>query len=164
MKTRDFTDYLERLCREHVMLRHSDEERHFVNLNEDSKDTSLADELRYPAVFFETTGYTIGGVSQDDMRKTHICHLEVFTHVADTADYAEVERALSDTEQIINDIFARMLRDRQRRRPSWLVGLSLDGIDVVPLQNDKNALYGWMAEVKLQVPFCIADNGNFKDK
>ena len=33
-----FSKYLEQLCRLHEKLRHSDDERHFVNLNEDSKN------------------------------------------------------------------------------------------------------------------------------
>ena len=158
---KNFTAYLEQLCRKHEKLRHSDEERHFVNLNEDSQNTSLAEELHYPAVFFETTGYRISGSSIDEMKKTYTCHIEVFTHVSDTGDYVEVESALSETERIIDDIFAKINLDKYRREPKWLQGVSLNGIDVVPLQNEKNALYGWMAEVMLQVPFCITDNKAF---
>lgn len=157
-----FTAYLEQLCRKHEKLRHSDEERHFVNLNEDSQNTSLAEELHYPAVFFETTGYRISGGSIDEMKKTYTCHIEVFTHVSDTGDYVEVESALSETERIIDDIFAKINLDKYRRTPKWLQGMSFDGIDVVPLQNEKNALYGWMAEVMLQTPYCITDNNVFK--
>ncbi len=159
---KNFTAYLEHLCRKHEKLRHSDEERHFVNLNEDSQNTSLAEELHYPAVFFETTGYRISGGSIDEMKKTYTCHIEVFTHVSDTGDYVEVESALSETERIIDDIFAKINLDKYRRTPKWLQGMSFDGIDVVPLQNDKNALYGWMAEVMLQTPYCITDNNVFK--
>lgn len=56
---KNFTAYLEHLCRKHEKLRHSDEERHFVNLNEDSQNTSLAEELHYPAVFLkpQATGF-----------------------------------------------------------------------------------------------------------
>lgn len=157
-----FTAYLEQLCRKHEKLRHSDEKRHFVNLNEDSQNTSLAEELHYPAVFFETTGYKISGSSIDEMKKTYTCHIEVFTHVSDTGDYVEVESALSETERIIDDIFAKINLDKYRRTPKWLQGMSFDGIDVVPLQNEKNALYGWMAEVMLQTPYCITDNNVFK--
>lgn len=159
---KNFTAYLEHLCRKHEKLRHSGEERHFVNLNEDSQNTSLAEELHYPAVFFETTGYRISGSSIDEMKKTYTCHIEVFTHVSDTGDYAEVESALSETERIIDDIFAKINLDKYRRMPKWLQGMSFDGIDVVPLQNEKNALYGWMAEVMLQTPYCITDNNVFK--
>lgn len=159
---KNFTAYLEQLCRKHEKLRHSDEERHFVNLNEDSQNTSLAEELHYPAVFFETTGYRISGGSIDEMKKTYTCHIEVFTHVSDTGDYVEVESALSETERIIDDIFAKINLDKYRRMPKWLQGMSFDGIDVVPLQNEKNALYGWMAEVMLQTPYCITDNNVFK--
>lgn len=158
---KNFTAYLEQLCRKHEKLRHSDEERHFVNLNEDSQNTSLAEELHYPAVFFETTGYRISGGSIDEMKKTYTCHIEVFTHVSDTGDYVEVESALSETERIIDDIFAKINLDKYRRTPKWLQGMSFDGIDVVPLQNEKNALYGWMAEVMLQTPYCITDNNVF---
>ena len=79
-----------------------------------------------------------------------------------SGDYVEVESALSETERIIDDIFAKINLDKYRRTPKWLQGMSFDGIDVVPLQNEKNALYGWMAEVMLQTPYCITDNNAFK--
>ena len=48
-------DYIEQLCREHKMVQHSDGEQHFVNLNDDKRNMGLAQELRYPAVYFEAT-------------------------------------------------------------------------------------------------------------
>ena len=39
--------YFEQLCREHKLLRHSEAEPHFVNLNDDKRNMGLAQELRY---------------------------------------------------------------------------------------------------------------------
>lgn len=165
MTIQSVAQYIEQLCREHTAVCHSDTEPHFVNLNDDRRNTALADELRYPAVYFEATDFTLAVTSSQVWRR-YTCHIEVFQHVADTADYAEVERALSSSEQIITDIFARMVCDRATTSPQlkWLRCIDLSqGIKVVPLQNEQNALYGYMAEFTVPLPGCVANSiDNFK--
>lgn len=154
--------YFEQLCREHKLLRHSEEDPHFVNLNDDKRNMGLAQELRYPAVYFESTDITLN-ISSVSVRREYTCHIEVFEHVTDTGDYAEVERALSSAERIITDIFARMMHDRVRRAADqrWLLNVSSPSmIKVVPLQNEHNALYGYTAELKVPIPGCITDSIN----
>lgn len=157
--------YLEQLCREHSLVNHSDDAPHFVNLNDDKRNTALADELLYPAVYFEATDFQLTA-SSTSVSRIYTCHIEVFTHVADTGDYAEVEQALSLTAQIITDIFVRMMHDRAVRKPEnkWLLFLELDApVKVIPLQNEQNALYGCMAEFQVPLPDCIANSlNNFK--
>ena len=155
-------EYCEQLCREHKLLRHSEAAPHFVNLNDDKRNMGLAQELRYPAVYFESTDFTLS-ISSVSVRREYTCHIEVFEHVADTGDYAEVERALSSAERILTDIFARMMHDRARRAADqrWLLNVSSPSmIKVVPLQNEHNALYGYTAELKVPIPGCITDNIN----
>lgn len=158
-------DYIEQLAREHMMVRHTDESPHFVNLNDDKRNTSLVQELRYPAVYFESTDFQIEA-SSTSVSRNYTCHLEVLVHVTDTGDYAEVERALSDSSQIITDIFVRMMHDRVRRKPEykWLLSLSPSSpIKVLPIQNAENALYGCLAEFSVPLSGCITDSlNNFK--
>ncbi len=154
--------YIEQLCREHNAVRHSEAEQHFVNLNDDHLGMSLAQELRYPAVYFESTDFSLN-VSSQSLRRDYTCHIEVFQHVTDTANYAEVERALSSSEQIITDIFARMMRDRLNPPAAmrWLRYVaSPQLVKVVPLQNEQNALYGYMAEFTVPIAGCINDSIN----
>lgn len=165
MTIQTVTDYIEQLAREHMMVRHTDESPHFVNLNDDKRNTSLAQELRYPAVYFESTDFQIEA-SSTSVSRNYTCHLEVLVHVTDTGDYAEVERALSDSSQIITDIFVRMMHDRVRRKPEykWLLSLSPSSpIKVLPIQNAENALYGCLAEFSVPLSGCITDSlNNFK--
>ena len=162
MNIQTVAEYFEKLCREHKLLRHSEAEPHFVNLNDDKRNMGLVQELRYPAVYFEATDFTLN-ISSESLRREYTCHIEVFEHVTDTGNYAEVEHALSSAEQIITDIFARMMHDRVRRDTDqrWLLNVSSPSmIKVVPLQNEHNALYGYMAELKVPLPGCITDSIN----
>ena len=152
--------YLEQLCREHWLVAHSDSEQHFVNLNDDKRATALVNELHYPAVYFEANEFALS-VSSEQVRKRYTCHIEVFAHVADTSDYAEVEQALATTESIVIDLFVRMARDRRCRSPKWLTLLSgLDNLKVLPLQNEHNALYGHMVEFEISIDSCTIDSIN----
>lgn len=158
-------DYIEQLAREHMMVRHTDESPHFVNLNDDKRNTSLVQELRYPAVYFESTDFQIEA-SSTSVSRNYTCHIEVLVHVTDTGDYAEVERALSDSSQIITDIFVRMMHDRVGRKPEhkWLLSLIPSSpIKILPIQNAENALYGCLAEFSVSLSDCINDSlNNFK--
>lgn len=152
--------YLEQLCREHSLVNHSDDAPHFVNLNDDKRNTSLVQELRYPAVYFESTDFQIEA-SSTSVSRNYTCHIEVLVHVTDTGDYAEVERALSDSSQIITDIFVRMMHDRVGRKPEhkWLLSLIPSSpIKVLPIQNAENALYGCLAEFSVSLSDCINDS------
>lgn len=165
MTIQTVTDYIEQLAREHMMVRHTDESPHFVNLNDDKRNTALVQELRYPAVYFESTDFQIEA-SSTSVSRNYTCHIEVLVHVTDTGDYAEVERALSDSSQIITDIFVRMMHDRVGRKPEhkWLLSLSPSSpIKVLPIQNAENALYGCLAEFSVPLSGCITDSlNNFK--
>lgn len=165
MTIQTVTDYIEQLAREHMMVRHTDESPHFVNLNDDKRNTALVQELSYPAVYFESTDFQIEA-SSTSVSRNYTCHIEVLVHVTDTGDYAEVERALSDSSQIITDIFVRMMHDRVGRKPEhkWLLSLSPSSpIKVLPIQNAENALYGSLAEFSVPLSGCINDSlNNFK--
>ena len=100
-------------------------------------------------------------MSSEQVRKRYTCHIEVFAHVVDTSDYAEVEKALATTESIVIDLFVRMARDKRCRSPRWLMLLTgLDNLQVLPLQNEHNALYGHMVEFEISIDSCTIDSIN----
>ena len=153
MVLEELSSYIEELCREHVEVQHSDVECHYVDLNNDKKQTKLADELRYPGVMFSTGSYRFIGTGTS-IQKYHACRLEVWKHVSDTGDYAEVESALLQSEEILNDFIARMSYDKQFRRVGCLTGISFDGCVVQELENKSNALYGCFIEFGVPVSLC----------
>lgn len=163
MVLQELSDYIENLCTRHTALLHSDTECHFVNLNNDKKQTHLADEMRYPGVFFEVGGYRLTGVGKD-IKQNYTCSLEVWSHVEDTADYTEIESVLSECNGILCDIFAKMITDKVQRTVPILKAISLDGVQVEDITNASNALYGCHAVFTVPANLCIQDRlSNFND-
>ena len=153
------SDYMEGLCREHCKVGHTDSECHYVNLNDDKRQTAQATLLRYPAVMFETAGY-VTQANGDGFTKRHQCHLQVVTHVTDTGDYGEIERALAECDGILTDFLTRMLADKRRRTPRWMTGMDIGNAEVIPVENRGDALYGVLAEFYLPEQICTI-NDNF---
>ena len=149
-------DYIENLCRQHVSIRHSDEECHFVDLNNDHLETALADKMRYPGVFFEASGYTLRGEGASIIKYANV-RIEVWKHVTDTADYDQIEEVLDSCGEILTDFFSKMIIDRRERKLRFLLGLSLDGVQVDDIMNVKNALYGVRATLQVPESQCLAD-------
>lgn len=164
MVLQELSNYIEDLCRRHILIKHGSEERHFVNLNDDKKQTGLAQELRYPAVYFSTSGYRLQGTDMD-VKRHHTCRLEVWYHVADTGNYAEIELRLSQANEILCDILAQMIHDKRQRTVSVLKGITLDGVQVGDIMNSKNALYGCYVDIIAPTSLCVADRlQNFADE
>lgn len=152
------TNYIETLARKHKSVLHTDEDCHFANLN-DQKNTLLPDQMRYPFVMFESTGFKLStnGISPV---KTRTCTLSVLTHVSDTGDYAQIETALALCEQIVTDFFAKMKVDKSNRSYSFLMNVDLTESEVIPIQNQDDALYGQVASFAFNESTCIKDSIN----
>ena len=73
MNIQTVAEYFEQLCREHKLLRHSEAEPHFMNLNDDKRNMGLAQELRYPAVYFESTDFPLSISSVSVQREYETC-------------------------------------------------------------------------------------------
>lgn len=150
------SDYIEALCRRHILINHSDDECHYVNLNNDKKQTSLAEGLRYPAVYFSTSGYRLTGLDVN-VKRNHTCRIEVWYHVEDTANYLEIEQKLSYANDILCDILAKMINDKRTRTVEVLKGINLDGVEVLDIMNRDNALYGCYVDFSVPTNLCVAD-------
>lgn len=152
----ELRDYIEKLCRTHVSIRHSDNECHFVDLNNDCRNTALSDRMRYPGVFFESSGYTLRGSGANITRYANVS-IEVWKHVTDTADYEQIEEALDSCGDILTDFFSKMTIDRRERSLRFLLGITLDGVQVQDVENMQNALYGVRATLQVPESQCLAD-------
>lgn len=132
-------EYIEQLCRLMPEVGHSDTETHFVDLNDDKRQTKIAKTLRYPYVMLIKDSER-----WDDDGEKIIEHysLSVMTHVKDTGNYGEIERALSLTRQILMTIFAVMAQDKRDRKTYWLITASWSGEEVYDVENVDNAQYG----------------------
>ena len=147
------SEYIENLCRQHRFINHRDDDCHFVDLNNDKKQTYLADKMRYPAVFFSNNGYRMQ-VIDNNIKRNHNCRIEVWSHVKDTGDYQEIESALEMANECLGDILAKMLYDKRQRTQSFLMGVNLDGAQVYDVENKSNALYGCYVDFTYTETFC----------
>lgn len=164
MVLQELSNYIEDLCRRHIKIKHGSKECHFVNLNDDKKQTGLAQRMRYPGVYFSTSGYRLQG-ADTDMKRMHTCRLEVLYHVTDTADYAQIEQRVSQANDILCDILAQMIHDKRQRAVPVLKGITLDGVQVEDIMNASNALYGCQVDIVVPSSLCIADRlQNFADE
>ena len=64
---------------------------------------------------------------------------------------------LDDCGEILTDFFSKMIIDRRERNLRFLLGLSLDGVQVDDIMNVKNALYGVRATLQVPESQCLAD-------
>lgn len=150
----DLRSYIEDLARRHREVHHRTDQPHFVDLNEDNRNTQLAQRMNYPGVFFESSGYSLRGEGANILKYANV-RIEVWEHVTDTADYAQIETKLEKCEQILTDFFAKMLLDRRDRTQRFLLGLSLDGVEVTDIMNEQNALYGVRATLSVPESECL---------
>lgn len=148
-------DYIEDLARRHCEVHHRTDQPHFVDLNEDNRNTQLAQRMNYPGVYFESSGYTLRGEGANMLKYINV-RIEVWDHVTDTADYAQIETKLEKCEQILTDFFAKMMLDRRDRSQRFLLGISLDGVEVTDIMNEQNALYGVRATLSVPESECLA--------
>ena len=143
MEITSFNEYLEDLCRRHIDIRHEENGVHFVD-SEEEKETSLDSVLCYAAVILSKGSFQYNG---DDVRygKEHEYMLFVVDHVDDTSDYDQIRRKMSKCELILDELFNQIIKDKRLRKYPFLTGFSLPGIDVDPVENKDNSLYGHLA-------------------
>ncbi len=148
MEITNFNEYLEELCRRHIDIRHEENGVHFVD-SEDKKDTSLDSVLCYPAVILSKGSYHYNG---DAVRyaKEHEYMLFVVDHVSDTSDYDQIRVKMNKCELIIDELFNKIIEDKRQRKYPFLIGFTLSGIDVDPVENKDNSLYGHLAVFSLE--------------
>lgn len=148
MGVTNFSQYLEDLCRRHVDIRHEVDGVHFVD-SEDEKGTSLDSVLRYPAVILSKGSYHYTG---DAVRygKDYEYMLFVVDHVDDTADYEQIRQKMNKCELILDELFNQVIEDKRSRKYPFLIGFALSGIDVDPVENRDNSLYGHLAMFSLE--------------
>ena len=164
MKSSELSNYIEGLCSRHKRLRHRPHDIHFVNLNEDKKQTYLSERMHYPCVVFSLGDYTFDGMGTD-VKKVQTCRLQVLSHVRDTADYCDIEEKLSLCDSILSDIFAKILDDRHKGVAPFLRAFDIDGLKVQRIENNSNALYGYHTEFTLSEQLCVVDRlSNFETK
>lgn len=154
MSITNFSEYMADLCRRHVDIRHDPAgEIHYVDSGAE-KDMTQDSVLCYPAVILERGQYQYTG-SEGAMSKEYDYMIFVVDHVSDTGDFDQIRRKRAKCERLLDELFNRILADKRARLYKFLMGFSLPGIEVEPVDNIDNTLYGVMGMFSLSLPYSV---------
>lgn len=138
------------LAHKHLLVGHEEYEPHFAYLN-DEKDMLLPANMAYPFVLFGHGGFEV--LDGGEMRRWSLL-LSVQTHVTDTGDDREKNRALNLCASILDDLLVRATSLPMKMKEPWTRGFELDGAHGTAIENEDDALWGWMIEFSVVLPWC----------
>ena len=143
---------IELLAKNHRGLGHREYEPHFAYWNDD-KDMKLPAEMHFPFVLFGHGGCMI--LPGEDKRRWQVL-LSVQTHVADTGDERERNRAFGKCLDILEDLLSRWTSPKMKMEPSYSFcrGISLANSTISQIENADMSLYGWAIDFTIVLPWC----------
>ena len=151
--------YFKKLAEQHIALQHSESHPHFCYLN-DEKEMLLPTQMGYPFLMLGHGGFSI---TDDEMHQRWQMMLSVQTHVTDTGDEREKNRATGICLRILNDILVRSVSREARLTEKWLRGIDLGNAVVSLIENESDSLYGWVVEFQIELPWCRKVNDVWED-
>lgn len=143
----------------HLKLGHREYAPHFAYLN-DEKDMLLPSQMRFPFVLFGHGGYQV--LEGEEMRRWNVV-LSVQTHVSDTGDECEKNCAMNMCGSILDDLLSRMTSAATKMENAWARGIDLAEAVGMPIENKDEALYGWVIEFTVSLPWCRKVNDVWED-
>ncbi|GAB6122280.1 hypothetical protein [Dysgonomonas termitidis] len=146
----DFTEYIENLCRKHVLIKHSAEKKHFVRLDNDELLQEGKANIYYPVVTMEKL--TVSYTSQpDNFRKSRHVELMFLDHIRDAGDFNNIENVWTKMEAVAED-FIKKIRVDKRNLP-FLKSLVMDNAELDYVENIKAHLWGVLLSFDINLPF-----------
>lgn len=157
---RQFSEYIDHLCREHRLVRHADEACHYSDMTSDFEN-KLKRKMNFPCVSLDTDGFTIENVEGSKYKREHF-NLYFLDHVRDAGNYDEIMKVFNKTCVIMEDFLRRMERDK-KALVDPLTHFEIAGSQGTRIEFREAALYGWCISVLVPTPFIdILCNENFK--
>lgn len=138
------------LAMKHRKLGHREYDPHFAFLN-DEKDMLLPAQMGYPFLLLAHGGYQI---LEGEVTRRWNLTLSVLTHVTDTGDDREKNKALNLCSEILDDIVTRATRGETKMELPWTRGFDLEGATATMIENADDALYGWVIDFSVVLPYC----------
>jgi hypothetical protein len=136
MNFSDLITYFEILSRQHVQIRHSDQEKHFFHFEVDEVLAGInRTDVNYPMLVLE--GYNFGFTDQnsDNLIKNRSGAFILLRQITDQSDYSQVHEVWDQLEQIGDDILSRIRSDKQSRRVPVVRDFNLDSVQASLLIN-----------------------------
>lgn len=134
--------YFKKMAKEHVKLKHTETEKHFIRLDFDELMTGLnSSKLRFPILVME--GYKIGFSDQksDNIKKRRMGAFCLFDKVSDRGDYDRIHAVWDELEAIGDDILVRMKSDK-RDPNSPVENFDMNDVDAMLISDEIGQLIG----------------------
>ncbi|MDD3194410.1 MAG: hypothetical protein PHU68_01240 [Paludibacter sp.] len=148
----DFTSYIESLCKYHIDINHTEDNKHFVELNEEQQ---LVDSktLCYPLVTIDklTVHYTGG---DDFMNKSRYVELMFLNSTADAHDFKRIQEIKNGMERVAEDFLRKIKKDKRNRKIyPFLRNLSLSDVELDFVENSALRVYGALLSFNFELAF-----------
>ncbi len=148
----DFTSYIEKLCRDHVDIRHSDRKQHFVELNNDQQMQD-AKGLYHPIVTLDKL--TVNYIGQEDAtNKSRYVEMMFLDSTSQKGDFNAIQLIKNKMERVAEDFLKKMKVDRKNRKKfPFLRNLSITDAELNFVENGPMGLYGALLSFVFELPF-----------
>ena len=146
-----FTAYIELLCAQHVEIQHTEDEHHFIELN-DEKQLAANKNQVYPLVAIDKLTISYNGFN-DAMSKNRLCDI-LFLGKSPAGDYVHVQETKNKMERVAEDFVVRMKVDsRNRTKYPFLRNLVIGSIEINQIDHEGNNLHGALLSFSYELPF-----------
>lgn len=157
----DFTAYIRDLCKRHVDVKHTDTEKHFIELRAEAQFTSKS--LRLPVVAIDKLQLTYKG-QNDSLRKDRYIEILFLDKCADGSNTDKIQDIQDRMESICEDFINKMREDKKSRKIDFLKNLIIGDIQVFQIENKNASLYGAMMSFSFDLPYSgVLRSGKFSE-
>lgn len=147
-----FTEYVKSLCIQHVDIKHTDDDQHFIELNSDKQLQQSKNQL-YPLVALDKLTISYGG-QNDATTKSRIVDLLFLDKSKSAGDYVEIQLIKNNMERIAEEFVIKMKIDsRDRKKHQFLRNLVIGSIEINLIDNEQINLHGALLSFIFEVPF-----------
>lgn len=146
-----FTAYIELLCTQHVDILHTQDDTHFIELNDEKQLASGKNQV-YPLVALDKLTINYSGAN-DGMLKSRVCDI-MFLEKSPAGDYVRMQEIKNKMERVAEDFVVRMKQDsRDRAKYPFLRNLVVGSIEINQIDNEGINLHGALLSFSYELPF-----------
>lgn len=146
-----FTAYIELLCTQHVDILHTQDDPHFIELNDEKQLASGKNQV-YPLVALDKLTINYSGAN-DGMLKSRVCDI-LFLEKSPAGDYVRMQEIKNKMERVAEDFVVRMKQDsRDRAKYPFLRNLVVGSIEINQIDNEGINLHGALLSFSYELPF-----------
>jgi hypothetical protein len=132
-KFSDLVDYFEDIARKHILIKHTNNVKHFYRFELDEVLTGMCSDIKYPALILEAYDFNYAESNSDNIRKKRFGAFMLIDKVSDMKDFNRIHQVWDEMEQIGDDILVKMKADKESRLVPVLRDFDINNCDGVPL-------------------------------